>query len=108
MAPLKLATARPRPGFGKSAGQARKGSKVVCRAVAVSNNGNAVEPPSNDRSSTQFVAETLLPTAKGKFRLRGYRHTVRDSVYYQRVGMCCFVCTILQSSGSTSLRTVHI
>ena len=26
---------------------------------------------------TQFVAETLLPTRSGKFRLRGYRHTVR-------------------------------
>jgi hypothetical protein len=26
---------------------------------------------------TEFVAETLLPTRSGKFRLRGYRHTVR-------------------------------
>ena len=26
---------------------------------------------------TKFVAETLLPTKQGKFRLRGYRHTVR-------------------------------
>lgn len=25
---------------------------------------------------TEFVAETLLPTRNGKFRLRGYRHTV--------------------------------
>lgn len=25
---------------------------------------------------TRFVAETLLPTSQGKFRLRGYRHTV--------------------------------
>eukprot|EP00889_Picochlorum_renovo_P001119 jgi/Picre1/28149/NNA_003555.t1 len=25
---------------------------------------------------TEFVAETLLPTQQGKFRLRGYRHTV--------------------------------
>ena len=25
---------------------------------------------------TEFVAETLLPTRSGKFRLRGYRHTV--------------------------------
>lgn len=25
---------------------------------------------------TDFVAETLLPTQQGKFRLRGYRHTV--------------------------------
>lgn len=26
---------------------------------------------------TKFVAETLLPTKQGKFRVRGYRHTVR-------------------------------
>ncbi len=26
---------------------------------------------------TEFVAETLLPTRTGKYRLRGYRHTVR-------------------------------
>lgn len=26
---------------------------------------------------TTFVAETLLPTKGGKFKLRGYRHTVR-------------------------------
>ncbi len=25
---------------------------------------------------TEFVAETLLPTRTGKYRLRGYRHTV--------------------------------
>ena len=25
---------------------------------------------------TEFVAETLLPTVSGKYRLRGYRHTV--------------------------------
>lgn len=28
---------------------------------------------------TKFVAETVLPTAQGKFKLRGYRHTVRAS-----------------------------
>jgi len=28
---------------------------------------------------TEFVAETLLPTQQGKFRLRGYRHTVRGT-----------------------------
>jgi hypothetical protein len=27
--------------------------------------------------NTVFVAETLLPTRNGKYRLRGYRHTVR-------------------------------
>jgi hypothetical protein len=29
-------------------------------------------------TQTAFVAETLLPTRNGKYRLRGYRHTVRD------------------------------
>ena len=28
---------------------------------------------------TEFVAETLLPTRTGKYRLRGYRHTVGRS-----------------------------
>lgn len=27
-------------------------------------------------STTEFVAETLLPTRHGKLRLRGYRHSV--------------------------------
>lgn len=27
---------------------------------------------------TEFVAETMLPTRHGIFRLRGYRHTVRQ------------------------------
>jgi hypothetical protein len=26
---------------------------------------------------TRFIAETLLPTRYGKFRLRGYKHSVR-------------------------------
>jgi hypothetical protein len=29
------------------------------------------------RVVTKFVAETLLPTKYGKFRLRGYKHSVR-------------------------------
>ena len=32
--------------------------------------------PGSDEVWTEFVAETLLPTSMGKFRLRGYRHTV--------------------------------
>ena len=31
---------------------------------------------------TKFVAETLLPTKLGKFRLRGYRHTVDGGLTY--------------------------
>lgn len=37
----------------------------------------SAEVPDFLLSSTRFVAETLLPTEQGKFRLRGYRHTVR-------------------------------
>ena len=41
------------------------------------------EPPFD---CTEFVAETLLPTVSGKYRLRGYRHTVS---YHPMIhGMC--------------------
>lgn len=42
--------------------------------VGADGGGGGGEPP---RVWTKFVAETLLPTKQGKFRLRGYRHTVR-------------------------------
>jgi hypothetical protein len=51
-----------------------------------SGNGNGTQHAMNDEIApkpgapliwTKFVAETLLPTGQGKFRLRGYRHTVR-------------------------------
>lgn len=48
---------------------------VVRKAIAA--NGDALAAPVT-MSRTEFVAETLLPTTKGKFRLRGYRHTVSD------------------------------
>lgn len=38
-------------------------------------------------SSTAFVAETLLPTKTGEYRLRGYRHTVSRGLW--GVGMGC-------------------
>jgi GTP cyclohydrolase II len=34
------------------------------------------------RVVTKFVAETLLPTKYGKFRLRGYKHSVDDGVTF--------------------------
>ena len=51
-------------------------------AQAVSNRDQARRRAQSDSSLgsgevwTEFVAETLLPTTMGKFRLRGYRHTV--------------------------------
>jgi hypothetical protein len=37
---------------------------------------------------TTYVAETLLPTGQGKFRLRGYRHTVRSAAWRGRPAAC--------------------
>lgn len=31
----------------------------------------------DSRVKTRYIAETLLPTRHGKFRLRGYKHSVR-------------------------------
>lgn len=42
----------------------------------LTNSHQEVESSGEDIISTKFVAETLLPTVQGKFRLRGYRHTV--------------------------------
>lgn len=66
------------------------GSTKSCRCNATYSNGAIL--PSNPEANahalcsvyggtavtvcTEFVAETLLPTTSGKFRLRGYRHTI--------------------------------
>ncbi|KAL4443403.1 hypothetical protein ABPG75_011140 [Micractinium tetrahymenae] len=50
-------------------------SAAVARRPAA---GDVVHP----RVWTKFVAETLLPTKLGKFRLRGYRHTVDGGLTY--------------------------
>jgi hypothetical protein len=44
---------------------------------------------------TKFVAETLLPTKLGKFRLRGYRHTVRPDT-------CSCTCTDTPAAAATA------
>ena len=44
------------------------------------------EPQEPPFDCTEFVAETLLPTVSGKYRLRGYRHTVS---YYLMVHCMC-------------------
>jgi hypothetical protein len=59
-------------------------SKIVCRAArdkARDTEIRGVEQPELIRPPdrlvwTKFVAETLLPTSYGRFRVRGYRHTV--------------------------------
>jgi hypothetical protein len=35
------------------------------------------DPINEELVKTRFIAETLLPTKSGKFRLRGYKHSVR-------------------------------
>ena len=56
---------------------------ISCSSTAESGlnaglNANGAGASEEDRAGvrTKFVAETLLPTNQGKFRLRGYRHTV--------------------------------
>ena len=61
---------------------------------------------------TKFVAETMLPTKHGKFRLRGYRHSVSIPVSCKIVTMCsrqacsCLIvahmCAMLQVDGGVS------
>ena len=51
---------------------------------------------------TEFVAETLLPTLTGKYRLRGYRHTVM-SLYSIITFSCCIPCRQESIKDSTAL-----
>lgn len=51
----------------------------TCRVASCRSNDTQTSASRGDNNGiwTEFVAETLLPTNQGKFRLRGYRHTVR-------------------------------
>jgi hypothetical protein len=88
---VRHVSARGRPRCDSSVSQARRGRCFVCRSVAVSQNGAAVEPPATGSAgpNTVFVAETLLPTRQGKFRLRGYRHKVRGYLSPLCAMSCC-------------------
>lgn len=39
--------------------------------------GTLSVPIDETKVVTKFIAETLLPTRHGRFRLRGYKHSVR-------------------------------
>ena len=54
-------------------------SSLRTTPATTSTTSSGGDPSSNliDGVETRFVAETLLPTRLGKFRLRGYLHTVR-------------------------------
>lgn len=52
----------------------------TCRVASCRSNDTQTSASGENSKNgiwTEFVAETLLPTNHGKFRLRGYRHTVR-------------------------------
>lgn len=52
----------------------RKKMKIIPRC--------AIKPANEADVITEFIAETLLPTKHGKFRLRGYRHTTDGGKSY--------------------------
>ena len=93
--PITTASASPRPSGSDSnnfrrklssnglMGQAARSSLGPEIAVTTSSAEGETSPASElGKSSTKFVAETLLPTRSGKFRVRAYRHKVRQSRRY--------------------------
>ena len=69
---------RPPPQSASSKGNG-SGPAVMQGLGSTLPRGQPVDPggrPGEPYDVTEFVAETLLPTRSGKFRLRGYRHTV--------------------------------
>ncbi len=51
---------------------------AVVQGLQPSTNGSSVRSEGDSFISTQFVAESLIPTASGKYRVRAYRHSVRE------------------------------
>lgn len=52
-------------------------SAPVVTAVPGSASNGVPVSEKDEQVKTRFIAETLLPTKHGKFRLRGYKHSVR-------------------------------
>lgn len=65
---------------GSTDGDAESVAKSPKAAPAV----RAALDPEGAVAKTHFIAETLLPTSSGNFRLRGYRHTVQLVSVYQK------------------------
>jgi GTP cyclohydrolase II len=65
------------PGAGDAAGAGPPPAPAEAVAAAAEWAAQQQHQPrqGDARAWTKFVAETLLPTEQGKFRLRGYRHT---------------------------------
>ena len=73
---------RPPPQSASSKGNG-SGPAVMQGLGSTLPRGQPADPggrPGEPYDATEFVAETLLPTRSGKFRLRGYRHTVRGPI----------------------------
>lgn len=67
---------------GARARQSQCRSRALAKPASSESVSESADYPSSLIGSTKttFVAETLLPTRNGKYRLRGYRHTVRRAL----------------------------
>lgn len=64
-----------RPQLPQISSKVREGAAIV-QGLQPSPNGNGVSRDGDSFVSTQFVAESLIPTHCGKYRVRAYRHSV--------------------------------
>ena len=64
-----------RPQLPQISSKVREGAAIV-QGLQPSPNGNGVSRDGDGFVSTQFVAESLIPTHSGKYRVRAYRHSV--------------------------------
>jgi len=69
---------RPTTNFARDTWPRVSGTSGIIRLTSgmTQAQSDAAAGPGDGDVWTEFVAETLLPTQMGKFRLRGYRHTV--------------------------------
>lgn len=74
-----LSTQRQLGGFGSKLAERHAScyERTVVRAAPQEPTRPEFVHPDSSKVLTKFVAETLLPTKYGKFRLRGYKHSVR-------------------------------
>lgn len=64
----------------------RHGMSVVAATMEEENGTSSSGDGENEElTTTTFVAETTLPTTQGKFRLRGYRHSVGSSSFIHQL-----------------------
>lgn len=66
---------------------ARHGRRPVAKAEG-QNHASSTEVSNPGQVETLFVAETLLPTRSGKFRVRAYRHTLDGATFSEPTAIC--------------------